>query len=75
MIKTINLGYFSLPEGAPDSFPRTSLLLDQNGKIINESSGDEITYYQFIRSLAIGDITLTKEGEEFVNEKIESGQM
>jgi len=71
----IKLGYFSLPKGVPDGFPRTFLFLDQNGKIINESSREGITYYQFIRGLDMGDITLTKEGEEFVKEKIEGGQI
>lgn len=73
--KMTNLGYFSLPEGVPDGFPCTFLFLDQNGKIINESSGEEITYYQFIRGLDMGDITLTKEGEEFVKEKIKGSQI
>lgn len=73
--KIINLGHFSLPESVPGSFFRTFLLLDQNEKIINESSGEEITYHQFMRGFDIGDITLTKEGEEFIREKIKNSQM
>ncbi len=69
MKKNKKLGYFSLPEGVAKNFPRTFLILDKNKKIrVGSLSGPEIPYHQFARSLDRGDITLTKEGENFVKE-------
>lgn len=65
--KLLKLGYFSLPEGTPEDFSRTFLFLDKDKKIrVGNISGSEMPYHQFARSLTRGDITLTKEGENFV---------
>lgn len=65
--KLIKLGYFSLPEKTPKSFPCTFLILDKDGKIrIGDASGPEISYVQFARSLVRGDVTLTKKGKNFI---------
>ena len=67
--KIINLGHFSLPESVPGSFFRTFLLLDQNEKIINEASGEDITYHQFMRGFDIGDIC-KKDEESTLTENV-----
>ena len=65
--KPTKLGYFSLPKGTPKSFPQTFLYLDKDKKIrIGKTSGPEMPYHQFMRSLIRREITSTKEGESFV---------
>lgn len=65
--KSIRLGYFSLPENRPKNFPHTFLVLDEDGKIrIGDTSGPEMSYAQFARSLTRGEVVLTDKGKSFV---------
>ena len=70
MSKKIIIGYFSLPSKTPKEFPRTFLVLDKDEKVhIGEPTGPVISNCHFVRSLARGDIILTKRGKSFMSSK------
>ncbi len=70
------IGYFSLPEGTPEDFPKTFLILDEDEKVrVGDISREEMPYHCFARFLARGSIALTEEGEEFVKKAIKEGKL